>query len=106
MHIHKKTSRLMQTVHVQISLHKGAGSSGYTMLCLSFGTPKNNKFSICSKWKIDYMSQNLGTLQSNSNVLNIGTPKHINFLFGTNGKLMVLGVPILKHFRVSSSALQ
>ena len=103
MHIHKKTSRLTQTVHAQISLHKGAGSSGHTMLCLSFGTPKNNKF---SKWKIDYMSQYLGTLQSNSNVLNIGTPKHINFLFGTNGKLMVLGVPILKHFRVSSSALQ
>ena len=24
----------------------------------------------------------------------------INFTFGTNGKLMVLGVPILKHFRV------
>ena len=33
-------------------------------------------------------------------MLNIGTPKTINFLFGTNGKLMVLGVPILKHFRV------
>ena len=27
--------------------------------------------------------------------LNIGTPKKINFPFGTNGKLMVLGVPIL-----------
>ena len=25
----------------------------------------------------------------------------INFPFGTNGKLMVLGVPILKHFRVA-----
>ena len=31
---------------------------------------------------------------------NIGTPKIINFPFGTNGKLIVLGVPILKHFRV------
>ena len=31
---------------------------------------------------------------------NIGTPKTINFPFGTNGKLMVLDVPILKHFRV------
>ena len=29
---------------------------------------------------------------------NIGTPKTINFPSGTNGKLMVLGVPILKHF--------
>ena len=33
--------------------------------------------------------------------LNTGTPKIINFPFGTNGKLMVLGVPIFKHFRVS-----
>ena len=32
--------------------------------------------------------------------LNIGTPKTINFPFETNGKLMVVGVPILKHFRV------
>ena len=32
--------------------------------------------------------------------LNIGTPKNNNFQFETNGKLMVLGVPILKHFRV------
>ena len=31
---------------------------------------------------------------------NFGTPKTINFPFGTNGKLMVLGVPIFKHFRV------
>ena len=41
-----------------------------------------------------YMSQNLG------NVLNIGTPKSINFPFGTNGKLMVSGVPILMHCKV------
>ena len=32
--------------------------------------------------------------------LNIGHLKSINFPFGTNGKLMVLGVPILKHLRV------
>ena len=30
-----------------------------------------------------------------------GRPKNINFSFETNGKLMALGVPILKHFRVS-----
>ena len=30
---------------------------------------------------------------------NIGTHKTINFPFGTNGKLMVLGVSIHKHFR-------
>ena len=25
-----------------------------TLMCLSIGTPKNNKFSICSKWKIHH----------------------------------------------------
>ena len=35
--------------------------------------------------------------------LNIGTSKTINFPFGTHGKLMVLGVPILKHFRVNGT---
>ena len=33
--------------------------------------------------------------------LNTGTHKTVNFPFETNGKLMVSGVPILKHFRVS-----
>ena len=33
--------------------------------------------------------------------LNIGTHKNINFSFETNGKLMALGVPILKHFKGS-----
>ena len=32
--------------------------------------------------------------------LSIGTPKNINFPFGTTGKLMVSGVPVLKHFSV------
>ena len=32
--------------------------------------------------------------------LNTGTPKTLIFSFETNGKLMALGVPILKHFRV------
>ena len=34
----------------------------HTLMCLSIGTPKNNKFSICSKWKIHYfqVSQNSG----------------------------------------------
>ena len=33
-----------------------------TIMRLNIGTPKNNKFSICSKWKIYYflVSQNLG----------------------------------------------
>ena len=33
--------------------------------------------------------------------LNIGTPNNHHFPFGTNGKVAVLGVPILKHFRVN-----
>ena len=35
--------------------------------------------------------------------LNIGTLNH-HFPFGTNGKVVVLDVPILKHFRVLISA--
>ena len=72
-------------------------------MCLSIGTPKNNKFSICPKSKIHYfqVSQNLGRVQPHYNVLEYWDDlKTINFAFETNGKLMVLGVPILKHFRV------
>ena len=32
--------------------------------------------------------------------LNIGTPNNYHFPFGTDGKIVVLGVPILKHFRM------
>ena len=32
--------------------------------------------------------------------LNIKAPKTINYSFGTNGKLMMLSVPVHKHFRV------
>ena len=32
--------------------------------------------------------------------LNIGTPTNHHFPFGTNEKVVVLGVPKLKHFRV------
>ena len=41
------------------------------LMCLSIGTPKNNKFSICPKWKIHYfqVSQNLGRVQPHYNVL-------------------------------------
>ena len=56
----------------------------------------------CNKAKIVY---NFGLSECNrvkispkhSKYIFFGTP---NFPFGTNGKLMVLGVPILKHFRV------
>ena len=75
-----------------------------TLMCLSIGTPKNNKFSICPKWKIHYfqVSQNLGRVQPHYNLL--GHLKIINFPFETKGKLKILGVPILKHFRVGHFA--
>ena len=37
--------------------------------------------------------------------LSTGTPKKNNFSFEINGKLMALGVPILKHFRVCCPSL-
>ena len=76
-----------------------------TVMCLSTGTPKSNKFSVCPKWKIYYfyVSQNLGTLQPNNNVPILGHLETIHFPFGTNGKLNVLGVPVYKHFRVCFS---
>ena len=40
-----------------------------------------------------------GQLQS---AKNIRTPNNHHFPFATNGKIVVLGVPILKHFRVIS----
>ena len=74
-----------------------------TVMCLSIGTPKNNKFSICSKWKfIIFRCPNIWAHNSlNIMCLNIGTPNNHHFPFGTNGKVVVLGVPILKHFRVN-----
>ena len=46
-------------------------SSNNEVTCLSIGIPKSNKFSICSKCKINYflVSQNLGKVQPNYNVL-------------------------------------
>ena len=46
-------------------------ASVFTLIYLSIGTPKNSKFSICSKWKINYFQvfQNFGTLQPNYNML-------------------------------------
>ena len=76
-------------------------------MCSSIGTPKNNKFSICPKWKICYFLcpkiKNLYSLVIK--FINFPTPKIINFPFGTNGKLMFYGVPILKHFLVILDSL-
>ena len=73
-----------------------------TVMCLSIGTPISNKFSICTKCKINYFRFPKIWAQCSQIIMcsNIGTPKIINFPFGTNGKLMVLGVPVFKPFRV------
>ena len=72
-------------------------------MCLNIGTAKNNKFSICSKLKFLYfsVSQNLAYCRLIIMSVDIKTPKNHHFPFGTNEKVVVLGVPILKHFRVS-----
>ena len=60
---------------------------------INFPFVPNGKFIIfrCPKIYVDYSLIII--------CLNIRTPKTINFPLETNGKLMVLGVPILKHFR-------
>ena len=76
-------------------------------MCLSIGTPKNNKFSICSNLYGKFIILRCSKIRANYNLIimcsNTGTPNNHHFPFGTNGKVVVLGigVPILKHFRVS-----
>ena len=71
-------------------------------MCLSIGAPKNNKFSICVKWKIYYFR--CSKIWAHCSIIimcqNIGTPNKYHFPFGTNGKVVLLGVPTLKHLRV------
>ena len=57
---------------------------------LSIGTPKNGLLIIfwCPKIWAHYSLIVM--------CLNIGTPNNYHFSFGTNGKVVVLGVPILK----------
>ena len=72
-------------------------------MCLSIGTPKiinfpfvpNGKLIIFRSPKL-WVNYSLIILCSN-----IGTPKNHHVSFWTFGKVMVLGVPILKHFRVT-----
>ena len=67
------------------------------------GTPKINNFSICFL-NVKFIIFRCSKIWTYYNLiimcLNIGTPKHIIFPFGTKGKLIVLGVPILRHFGV------
>ena len=66
----------------------------FTILCLSIGTPKNGKFIIfrCPKIWAHYSLIIM--------CLNIGTSNNHHFPLGRNGEAVVLGIPILKHFRV------
>ena len=56
-------------------------------------------------WIIKFLSRSgiskgiLGLIRDTLKCLRIGTPKTINFPFVPNGKLMMIGVPIFKHFR-------
>ena len=69
-----------------------------TLMCLSIGTPfvPNGKFIVFRCPKI-WANYSLTVICSN-----IGTLNNHHFPFGTNGEVpvVVLGVPILKHFRV------
>ena len=62
----------MQTglMKMEVSPSSIAPISENTLMCLSIGTPKNNKFSICPKWKIHYfqVSQNLSRVQPHYNL--------------------------------------
>ena len=68
--------------------------------CLSIGTPKKNPFVLNLKLVIFRCPKLWAHYSLIIMCSNIGTPKAINFPFGTNGKLMVLCVSILKHSRV------
>ena len=69
---------------------------------LKYWDTENNKFFICSKWKINYFRCPKIWAHCSLIVmcLNNGAPKSHHFPFGTNKTEEVLGVPILKNFRV------
>ena len=72
----------------------------YTVMCLSIGTPKINKFSIIPNVKLIIFR--CAKIWAHYKILIImcSNIKIINFPFATNGESMVLSVPIFKHFRV------
>ena len=67
-------------------------------MCLSIGTPKNNQFSISIIFRCPKIWAHYSLILM---CLNIGTPKNHHCPFVTNEKVVVLGVPIFKHFRVT-----
>ena len=69
----------------------------YTVMYLTIGTPKIINFHLfqmenCFRCPKIWAHYNLIII-----CLHMGTPKTIIYHFGTNGKVMVLDVPILKH---------
>ena len=56
MHIYMNVGKLSYIFIylLQISDIQTFAKTNIPLMCLSIGTPKNNKFSICSKWKIHY----------------------------------------------------
>ena len=73
---------------------------------LSIGTLKNNfQFFSNAKLFIFRCPKVKAHASQFMMCIHTGPPKTINFPFGTNGKLMVFGVPILKHFRVCIKVL-
>ena len=82
--------------------------SKFTLMCLSIGTPINNKFPFVPNGK--FIIFRCPKIWANYSLIitcsNTGTPNNHHFLFRTNGKVVVLGVPILKHFRVYVSPCQ
>ena len=66
-----------------------------TLMCLSVGTPKNNKFSICSKWKMPgRVAQSVGHLTHKSGVLGsipgLATYFRFSFRFFKKGSCQLL----------------
>ena len=84
-----------------ISEHHGVKYAIITVMCLSIGTPKNN-FPFGTNRKLIIFRGPKILVHYHLIILcsNIGTPKNHHFSFGTFGKVVMLDVPILKHFRV------
>ena len=74
----------------------------YTLMCLVLGHLKTINFPFVPKGK--FIILRCSKIRANYSLIimcsNIGTPNNNHFPFGTNGKVVVLGVPILKHIRV------
>ena len=75
-----------------------------TLKCLSIGTPKTINFPFVSNGKL--MVFRCPNIQAHYNeaaiYLNFGTPKNNEFSIWNKWKLIILGVPILKHITVYS----